>query len=260
MSVYDSIGRHYARHRCADPRIVDETVRLLMLEPVSRIADIGAGTGNYSVALAELGFRIKAIEPSGVMREQGRRHPNVEWVAGSAEDIPLPDQSVDGVVCVCSFHHFDDPVKAVREMARMCPGGPIVLFTYDPRLENTPWLAGYFPTMWKDAYDKFPPLKAVEQLLETETGMTVESCVFELPHDLRDRFTQAGWRRPEMYLDETFRAAMSSFALADQNMVKEGIRRLTQDLTTGEWEERHGWLKQLERADMGYRFVRAARQ
>jgi predicted methyltransferase len=51
--VYQIIGANYNRHRAADPQIARELVRLLALAPHSVVADVGAGTGNYSNALAE---------------------------------------------------------------------------------------------------------------------------------------------------------------------------------------------------------------
>lgn len=96
MPVYDSIGRFYSKFRIPDPRIVDWLLNLLRLEPKSVIADIGAGTGGYSRALAERGFWIQAVEPSSVMRSQSTEHLYVQWFDGRAESIPLLASSVIG--------------------------------------------------------------------------------------------------------------------------------------------------------------------
>src|SRR5262245_672687 len=109
MTLYDRVGRRYTSTRQADPRIVEAVVRLLGLPPGAVVADLGAGTGNYSRALAELGYRVKAIEPSVVMREQAETHPGVEFIAGTAEEIPLADGSADGLINLLSFHHYADP-------------------------------------------------------------------------------------------------------------------------------------------------------
>ncbi|MGM0852724.1 MAG: class I SAM-dependent methyltransferase [Bacillota bacterium] len=60
--------------------------------------DIGAGTGNYSYELAEEGYNVIALEPSEIMRTQGKQHRNIHWKEGIAERIPLKDTSVDGSV------------------------------------------------------------------------------------------------------------------------------------------------------------------
>ena len=94
---YNSIGTTYNSTRKADERIASNIISALNLEKGSIIADIGAGTGNYSYKLAEYGFEVLAIEPSEIMRTQGKRHDRVNWIEGVAEDIPLYDKSVDGV-------------------------------------------------------------------------------------------------------------------------------------------------------------------
>lgn len=63
-TIYNNIGKNYSNTRSADPRIVAAIKDSLGLDIGSVIADIGAGTGSYSNALAFSGYKIKAIEPS----------------------------------------------------------------------------------------------------------------------------------------------------------------------------------------------------
>lgn len=58
MPVYDSIGKQYSKTRVPDIRIVNKLIDLLNLPKGSLIADIGAGTGGYSLALAHQGFFV----------------------------------------------------------------------------------------------------------------------------------------------------------------------------------------------------------
>ncbi|GEM_PF-3487201 len=59
----------------------------------SRIADIGAGTGNCLYEPARLGYFICALEPSGPMIGQGKRHENLRWIRACAERIPFKEES-----------------------------------------------------------------------------------------------------------------------------------------------------------------------
>ncbi len=61
MALFDEIGEAYDETRQADERIVALVRKFLHLIPGATIADVGAGTGNYSVALAEAGFQVFAI-------------------------------------------------------------------------------------------------------------------------------------------------------------------------------------------------------
>ena len=254
-AIYDNIGIGYSKHRCADTRIVKMLVDLLALSPPSKLADIGAGTGNYCRAVADLGFHVHAIEPSATMYHQGLPHDSVRWYYGTAEYIPLADDSVDGVLCILASHHFSSLETAATEMARICASGPIIWFTFDPRQAETPWIRDYFPAIWESAFKVFPSLEDISHLLEHHARRNVTVTPWPVPWDLQDCFMAAGWRRPEMYLDPEVRACMSAFALADPVTYGNGLSRLQHEIKNGEWRGKYGHLLEREVIDWGYRFL-----
>ncbi|MCK5829600.1 MAG: class I SAM-dependent methyltransferase [Methylococcales bacterium] len=252
--IYDQIGLNYSKYRKADRRIVQMIINYLDVPVNGIIGDVGAGTGNYSQAIAEEGYKIKCIEPSGVMLSQKKMHQNIKWIIGDAEKIPLETKSMDAVMAILAFHHFYHPEKAIEEMARVSKGN-IVLFTFDPREVDTPWIADYFPEVWEEAFAFFSPLSEIKKQIESVTDKKVTSHVFELPHDLTDYFAAAGWRRPEMYLDPIVRSCMSAFAVVNQNKIEQSVKNLKQDLESGHWENQYGYLNTQESFDAGYRFI-----
>jgi ubiquinone/menaquinone biosynthesis C-methylase UbiE len=257
--TYEAIGQGYSRHRAADPRIVGRLAQMLGPPENGAVIEVGAGTGNYAAALAKRGYRVVAVEPSVTMRSQAENVAGVRWVEAMAERLPLLDGCADGVLCVMALHHFADVEAALSEMGRVSGGGPIVIFTFEPRAGEAFWFAEYFPELWRKAHEAFPPLGEVVGLLERITGKRVEVSEFPLPHDLQDGFAAAGWRRPQTYLDAGARAAMSCFALADRSVVEEGLRHLRRDLDSGDWAKRHGSILRLEEFDAGYRFLSTGR-
>ena len=70
-------------------------------------ADIGAGTGISSRALADIGVRVLAVEPNERMRAVATGHPLMSWVDGRAEATGLETQSVDLAVAFQAFHWFE---------------------------------------------------------------------------------------------------------------------------------------------------------
>lgn len=256
MSLYDTSGSTYNRTRAADERIVEAVVRLLDLPENAVIADIGAGSGNYSRALADRCYHIMAVEPSETMRRLTVPSPRVAWFAGVAERIPLADAAADGVISTLAIHHFRDLYLAFSEMARIAPGGPIVIFTFDPRAGGENWIADYFPTVWNDAFRIFPPIRELAGLLEAASGRTVDIVPFELPHDLKDNFAAAGWRTPQRYLEKAYRENMSAFQVADQDAVAQGVARLASDLADGIWQSKYGTTLLRDEIDAGYYFLR----
>jgi ubiquinone/menaquinone biosynthesis C-methylase UbiE len=254
MTLFNSIGKMYGNTRQADERIVVQLVRHLDLKRGSTIADIGAGTGNYSVALADAGFKIKAIEPSHVMISHARQHASVEWLAGCAEDIPLKNESGGGVISVLALCHFSDAERAFREMARVLKHGPIVIFTFDPKSGRKTWLYDYFPYFW-DAFEFLLPIEDMAKKMRANTGLSTQIIPFRLPPDLRDNFAAAGWRKPYLYLADEYRSNISSFHLTESTKVNQSVERLAADLTSGRWDELYGEVLHLEEIDAGYRFL-----
>lgn len=256
MPIYDAIGQSYSKFRLPDCRIVSLLIEQLGVAKGSIVADIGAGTGNYSRAIAEQGFFTYAVEPSAVMREQAIKHPRVKWFTGCAENLPLPTSSVDAVICVLAIDHFSDLAKAFREMERVATGSFVIL-TFDPRLGKKPWLADYFPSLWAESFHFFPPLGDIMTLIEANSQRTVEISTLMLPYDLSDMFFVAGWRRPELYLNPVIRAGISAFALANASVVEQGVKRLKDDLGSGKWDAKYGAIRELKAIDAGYRFLYA---
>lgn len=97
------------------------------------ILDVGSGSGtDVLIASRETGDggRVYALDMTGAMREKLRRNlvtaraTNVEILDASAEDIPLPDSSVDVVTTNGVLNLVPDKTKAVTEVARVTrPGG-----------------------------------------------------------------------------------------------------------------------------------------
>ena len=114
---------------------------VLGVGPGRSTIEIGAGTGKFLPLLEECGGRILALEPVDAMRERlAKDHPGVEAIAGTAEAIPLPDASMDVVVCAQAFHWFAS-AAALAEIRRvLVPGGRLGLI-WNVRDESVPWVA-----------------------------------------------------------------------------------------------------------------------
>jgi len=254
-ATYDVIGQSYNRNRAADRRILKTIVDLLNLPAGKLVVDIGAGTGNYTNALADSGFRLLAIEPSETMRDQAVPHHDVTWIPALAEHLPLQDASMDGVVIILAIHHFSDISSAAKEVARICPAGPIIVLTMDPRQGEKFWFNDYFPEIAQHVLKSFLPLNEIIDIFSRTRHWSTRLTKFPLPCDLADKNMCAGWNRPEIYLDPMMRQNTSGFALAPPSAVQKGISSLENDLKSGRWDKLHGDLRSRESFDAGFRFL-----
>ena len=94
------------------------------LAGASVILDIGAGPGDVLQELRRLApdASLIGVEPSERMRAIADSR-GIREVAGRAERLPVPDQSVDLVLSTLSSHHWDDPAAAFAEMGRVLGEG-----------------------------------------------------------------------------------------------------------------------------------------
>ncbi|MPZ28151.1 MAG: methyltransferase domain-containing protein [Micromonosporaceae bacterium] len=109
--------------------------------PGLRVVDLGAGTGIVTRSLLGLGHEVVPVEPDPAMRERlAATAPEVYPLAGFAEQIPLPDTSVDAVVAGQAYHWFDrDPAHA--EVARVLRPGGTFAAIWNIRDESVSWVA-----------------------------------------------------------------------------------------------------------------------
>ena len=252
MTLYNSIGAGYNNTRQPDPRIVEQLIGLLDLPPGSAIADVGAGTGNYSNAIADRGYRVIAIEPSEVMQSQGKHHSQVSWLTAAAEQIPLPNNAVDGVLVMLALHHFNNLSLGIKEIARIAR--KIVVFAFEPDKIPQFWLTDYFPHFLKDTSSALST-QELAQRISKASRQEVKTIPFLLPTDLSDLFAASGWCKPEIYLDARVRGGISTFAKMPSDEVNLGLERLAAELDSGTWLQKYGHLLKLKNYDAGYRIM-----
>jgi SAM-dependent methyltransferase len=240
MAIYDGIGTTYAATRRPDPRIGAQIHRAL--GDAATVINVGAGTGSY-----EPPGTVLAVEPSSVMIAQ-RPAGSAQVLQASAESIPLPDDSADAAMALLTIHHWEDLEAGIGELLRIARRR-VVVFTWDQEVFRRFWLVDeYLPQAVGFSEAKSV---AVERLAGLLGGARVESV--PVPHDCVDGFTAAFWRRPEAYLDPGVRSGMSLFAQTDEELLRPGLARLAEDVSSGRWHERHAGLLDRETLDVGYR-------
>ncbi|MDT8910971.1 class I SAM-dependent methyltransferase [Amycolatopsis sp. PS_44_ISF1] len=133
----------YAEHRPDYPRAALEWALEGVAHEPKDALDLAAGTGKLTQGLVGLGLSVTAVEPDpGMLAELSRLLPGVTARLGRAEEIPLPDASVDAVFIGQALHWFDLG-PAFAEIARVLRPGGVVLPLWNHDDVSVPWVDGF---------------------------------------------------------------------------------------------------------------------
>jgi SAM-dependent methyltransferase len=109
----------------------DELAAFGELRDGSRVLEIGCGTGQATLPLAQRGYTVVAVELGHEMALLARRKlaefRSVEVVVSNFETWPLPRQPFDAIVSATAFHWLDPAVRIARTAAALRPGGTLAI-------------------------------------------------------------------------------------------------------------------------------------
>jgi SAM-dependent methyltransferase len=140
-SSFGTAAAAYAEHRpdYAEAAISWALEAVSRREPL-RALDLAAGTGKLTAALVRLGAEVTAVEPDPAMLAELRRSlGSVRALPGSAEQIPLPDASVDAVLVGQAMHWFDLD-RAIPEIARVLTAGGVLAALWNLDDDRVGWV------------------------------------------------------------------------------------------------------------------------
>ena len=199
--IYDKIGETYDSTRMADPLICGRLIELLRVEPNGKYLDVGCGSGNYTIGLAQRGAEMEGIDISKSMLAMARdKYDDIKFHLGDAQKMPLADNEYDGACSVLATHHIDDLLQAFSEVYRVIKHGVFAMFTSTPEQMRHYWLCEYFPKMMRNAAEKMTSFPQLKITLEAAGFTNVIQIPLFFTNDMQDWFLQAGKYRPAMYL------------------------------------------------------------
>jgi SAM-dependent methyltransferase len=166
-------GSEYARYRPTyPPELIDA---LAEISPACDLAvDVGCGSGQLSVLLAERFGRVVATDVSEAQLASAVAHPRVTYRHEAAEAIGVETGQADLVVAAQAAHWFDLPAF-YREVRRVAGEGAVIaLISYGVPYLESPLNARFQRFYWQDLHPFWPP-----ERYHVETGYTELLFPFE---------------------------------------------------------------------------------
>ena len=219
------IPETYDRSRDHGPEVLalwmDVSAKLLDGRRVSRILDLGCGTGRFTHALASrFDAEVIGVDPSARMLERARakqHDPHVRYAEGRAEAIPLESGSVDMIFMSMSFHHFADKLLAARECRRVLRQGGMAFLRTGVRERSTVYpYVPFFPSTPSMIEELLPSVAELRQVFEAEGFRLVTS-------ELITQTIAPNW---DVYADKVAAGGDSVISRLDRQELEVGLERM----------------------------------
>ncbi|AWS44314.1 trans-aconitate 2-methyltransferase [Streptosporangium sp. 'caverna'] len=172
------------------PELFDDLAELTGIGPGCRVLEVGPGTGQATVPLAERGCHIVAVELGAEMAALARRNlarfPSVQVVTAAFEDWPPPAEPFDVVVSATAFHWIDPAVRMVRAADSLRAGGALAtIATHHIKGGSTDFFAEA-----QTCYERFDPATPPDLRLQPAA---------EIPYDDGDEPEPSGPFGPPVF-------------------------------------------------------------
>jgi SAM-dependent methyltransferase len=225
-ATFDEAAELYERARPGYPRaLFTDLADLAGLRSGSRVLEIGCGTGQATVPLAERGYAIVAVELGAELAAVARRkltaYPAVSVVVSAFEDWVLPSEPFDAVVVATAFHWLDPATRVSKSADALCQGGALATISTH-HVGGGSWAQTFFDEV-QTCYERWDPATPPGLRLKASSQIPFESD--EL--DQSDRFMAPTFRRYEWehtYSTATYLEVLQTYS---------GHRLLRSDLRAG---------------------------
>jgi len=192
--TFGADAERYDRVRPAYPvQLLDDLAELACIGPGCRVLEIGPGTGQATIPIAERGCQLTGVELSAELAAVAQRNlsafPNVRLVVAAFEDWPRPAEPFDTVVSATAFHWIDPAVRITKAAKALRPGGALATIDTHHVAGGT---ADFFVDV-QDCYERWDP--ATLAALRLPRAQDIPSSSEEL--DRSGRFGAAVFRRYE---------------------------------------------------------------
>ena len=165
-----------------------------------RVLDLGTGSGVVARVFAHRGCQVTGLDSSEAQRHHAQlldqaAGTSVTYTVGRAEDLDVPDETVDVVVAGNTWHEFDTDAVAAESHRILIPGGALAVWHFD-------WLSlpGGVVRATESLIAEFNPALAVDDAFGMYPAWTAPVAaagfaeIETFSFDVEVRYRQRDWR------------------------------------------------------------------
>ncbi|MGI5239919.1 class I SAM-dependent methyltransferase [Dactylosporangium sp. CA-139066] len=223
--TFNEDAERYDRARPRYPAQLFDDLAAAGVPRGARVLEIGCGTGQATVSLAERGYGIVAVELGADLAAVARRNlagfDSVQVVTAAYEEWPLPSEPFDVVFSATAFHWIDPAVRVPKSADALRPGG-LLATVGTHHIAGGTWTEAFFAEIQR-CYERFDPTVPTDLRLETAR---------DIPQDDRE-LTSSGRFGPASFHRYEWEASYSTAEYLDLLLTYSGHRALPQDQQSG---------------------------
>lgn len=192
MAIFDKAALDYddwytnAKGNFVDKVETDLAFKLIDIKEGMKVLDVGCGTGNFSIKLANKGCDVTGIDISDEMlniaiKKIAEQNLDIKFHNMDLYDMKFEDNSFDAVFSMAAFEFVEDATKALEELFRVVKkGGQIFIGTI---ARNSSWGELYQSKPFKDSVFKYAKFKTLEEMKSwnKEKLINYGECLFVPP-------------------------------------------------------------------------------
>jgi len=220
---YGNIADVYARNRPANSFVVDELHKGCVLTSNSRVLEVGCGTGSHILMLVQTtNCQGWGIDPSEDMMCQEKSSGKVQFVSGTAEELPFEDKFFDFLFSINVIHLVTSTISYFHEAFRVLkPTGTICTITDSKRIiRNRKPLSQYWPGTVSVDIKRYPTITTLKKQMMAVGFADVTETNIQNTSQIEDITP---------YKEKAF----SCLHLISQDEFLRGLARLQEDLKAG---------------------------
>jgi SAM-dependent methyltransferase len=169
------------------------------------------------------------------MRSQRTKNNRVPAINAKADHLPFDDHAFDASMAMVTVHHWPDIDKGLKELRRVTKN-QVIIMSFDPGQLDNFWNAQYFPELIAVERARYPTIG----LIKNSLGGNCRVIPVPIPLDCVDGFQEAFYGRPEAFLQKEVRQAQSAWGFLEPGLEEQLVKRLADDLASGEWDKKYG--------------------